>query len=174
VGSVYLPHVLNLFGLLEEQKANKEQAIISSAVVAPKHLGKGYGKMLHYLAAAHFKKLGYKTLTSDIIGLNTESELRVWKSLQKEFPVEGYKEPFSIVRALRGMDIIDDEMAAFLNTHQGMVVGGKTMSLGEIGETEFQQYEMDLTDERVPLLMMRVRDAAKTSGTSPTAQAVAA
>ncbi len=153
LGAVYLPYVLKMVEFLEREP-DKEEAVIGNATVAPKYVGQGFGKVLHLLAAGHFKKLGYKTLVSDIVGLNTEPEIAVWRSLKKEFLVEEYTEKgFSTVSVLESMNIIDDKLAAFLNTRNCMHVGGKRMTLGEISETEFTQFEMDLTSDQIPMLM---------------------
>jgi len=151
-GAVYLPNVLGMAQHVND-KDPEGRAVIATAVVAPKHVGKGFGKALHVLAAAHFKTLGYKTLVSDIVGFNTDSEIAVWKSLQKDFKVESYNmNGFSTTRVLRDLNIIDDGMFDLLNTRVALVINGKAMTLKEISDTEFPQFEMDLTDERVPLL----------------------
>ena len=129
------------------------RAVIASAVVAPKSVRRGFGKALHLLAAAHFSCWATKPWVLDIVGFNTDSEIAVWKSLQKDFKVESYNQTgFSTTRVLRGLNIIDDGMFDLLNTRAAMCINGKTMTLKEISDTEFPQFEMDLTDERVPLL----------------------
>ena len=100
--------------------------------MAPKHVGKGFGTVLHVLAAGHFKQLGYKFLSSDIVGQNTDSEIAVWKRLQKDFDVKGFTQNgLSPVRVLRSCDAIDDNMVQFLNINT-LYINGKSMTVKEI------------------------------------------
>jgi len=152
-GSIYLPNVLAVTKAIDK-KSSKDTAIVASAVVAPKHVGKGFGTMLHVLAAGYFKQRGFKFLSSDIVGFNTDSEVAVWNRLAKIFSVESHNESgFSTPRALEGLSVIDDKMAKFLSSRMSMYINGKAMTLEEISNTKFPQFEMDLTDKRVPILV---------------------
>ena len=90
-------------------------------------------------------------MVSDIVGLNTTGEIAVWKSLQKQLPVTPFKGSFSLVQFLQRLNIIDKTMAAILQKER-MHVDGEVLSIKQIARRKFQQFELDLTDERIPVL----------------------
>jgi ribosomal protein S18 acetylase RimI-like enzyme len=159
VGSVYLPRLLDVAKGVQEYSENNE-GYISNVVVAPHRQRQGFGLLLHSLAASYLKGLGYTKMTSDIVGMNTDAEIAVWKALKKQVRVTPFRESFSIMRILRKANVIDDVMFKVVQKMMGTHVNGVLMTQGEISKKKFQQFEMDLTDERIPKLVEPSKAAA--------------
>jgi hypothetical protein len=152
-GSIFLPNLLHL-AKATFSTVSKGTAIISNVMVAPHRQGQGFGTMLHLLAASHLKSLGYTKMLSDIVGMNTDAEIAIWKSLQKQLRVTPFKESYSTTRLLRDSKVIDNRMFRIMQKHTGGYFSGVMMAQEQISRKKFQQFELDLTDERIPLFMM--------------------
>jgi hypothetical protein len=158
VGSIYLP---NLLVLAEGVYASteKDEGFISNVMVAPHRQGQGFGLLLHRLAASYLKGLGYKKMTSDVVGMNTDGEVAVWRALKKELRVTPFKENFSMTRLLRRLNVIDGVMFDVIQKKWGTHVNGVLMIDKEISKKKFQQFELDLTDKRIPILEKEAKAA---------------
>jgi hypothetical protein len=152
LGVIHLPSILSMAMSMTEVFTEKENAIVSHVAVAPHCQRRGIGRFLHVLMARYLKGLGYKTLSSDIVGLNTKGEVAVWESLQKEVNVESLNMGTSSwPRVLHKMNVINNVMYRNLLKHHAMNLDGELIRLGAIEKTDFPQFEMDLTDERIQI-----------------------
>jgi GNAT superfamily N-acetyltransferase len=151
VGSVYLPRLL-AFAKSTQKYSEKEEAIVSSVVVAPHRRRHGFGSILHKLMALHLKGLGYTRMVSDIVGMNTDAEIAIWRALQTEASVTPFKEKFSLMGTLHKLNIVNDVMVKAVHKHTGTHVNGVLMTQGKISKKKFRQFELDLTDKRIFML----------------------
>src|SRR5258708_10967031 len=149
-GSIYLPNLLYMAERVQEYP-DKDRGYVSSVVVAPHRQRQGFGLQLHKLAASFLKTLGYTTMVSDTVGMNTDGEIAVWKALKKEALVTPFKLSFSMSKFLRKANIIDDKMFKLMQK-MGMHINGSAMTLEAISKKRFQQFELNLADKRIPIL----------------------
>lgn len=145
-GQIYLPGLLAMAKGAKESCTEKENAIISQVVVAPRRQRQGIGSFLHRIMASYLKGLGFKTMYSDLVGLNTKGELAVWQSLQGSVEHQGNS---SWPRFLHKANVINKTLYRSLLKQNGMMLDGEVITLGTIEKNYFQQYSVDLADEQI-------------------------
>jgi len=156
VGGICLPLLLSYSELTDkslEESPNK--AVISGVSVAPRHQKKGFGTLMHLVLARHLRDEGYKTLLSDMVGMNTEGELAIWARLERMGACVEKCKPmahFCIPRFLYLSKIISEGMYKILNKVTTTHLSGKLRTAGEVEKIDFPQYEWDLSEPILAVL----------------------